>query len=210
MTGYVVEYLAAKHVQVSEKIVYFFCQHDDETSLKAATILGCLARQCLDQDVNTFNTLESEAVALSEDPQDMRRLVDLLCAVVKRTGRIIIVFDGLDECPHKEMMLVLRVFHNIMHQNPAGLKLYIAGDSRIADLVGTLLNPRYIVSTHSPKGATDLQDIVQQLVATKRDDGDFVVSDNRLYQEVVDALSAGTQGMSVSRWEAQHLFFTDA
>ncbi|THX33193.1 hypothetical protein D6D12_01670 [Aureobasidium pullulans] len=195
MTGYVVEYLAAKHVQVSEKIVYFFCQHDDETSLKAATILGCLARQCLDQDVNTFNTLESEAVALSEDPQDMRRLVDLLCAVVKRTGRIIIVFDGLDECPHKEMMLVLRVFHNIMHQNPAGLKLYIAGDSRIADLVGTLLNPRYIVSTHSPKGATDLQDIVQQLVATKRDDGDFVVSDNRLYQEVVDALSAGTQGM---------------
>ncbi|KAG9873607.1 hypothetical protein KCV02_g22822, partial [Aureobasidium melanogenum] len=66
-TAFVVEQLSAKSMQGSEKLVYFFCQYDNETSLKATTILRSIIRQLLNQDDRIFTEHQSKIDALLDN-----------------------------------------------------------------------------------------------------------------------------------------------
>jgi hypothetical protein len=78
---------------------------------------------------------------------------------------------------------------------PSGLKLYLAGDDRITDIITSLLTPNFVVNTQMPEAGLDLQELIQQLVTARRQDGDLVTRNPGLYQEVVDVLCTASKGM---------------
>lgn len=78
---------------------------------------------------------------------------------------------------------------------PSGLKLYLAGDGRVTDLIESFLDPGFVVSTNSPEAGLDLKELVQQLVDARRKEEDLVAGDPDLYQEIVDVLYTASQGM---------------
>jgi len=195
MTGYVVELLSAKYSQDTEKLAYFFCQYDNETSLKVTTILQSIVKQLLDQDDDTFTANESSIDALLDNPHDLSSLTDLLAHIVDSSKGVVVVLDGIDECSLTEMKLLLKSLRSLVRRQPSGLKLYLAGDSRITDLMKSSLNPDFVLSTRMPEAGSDLKMLVQQLVDARRDDEDLVVGDPRLYRDIVDVLFTGSQGM---------------
>ncbi|KAG9563865.1 hypothetical protein KCU71_g6443, partial [Aureobasidium melanogenum] len=195
MTAFVVEQLSAKPIQASEKLVYFFCQYDNETSLKATTVMRSIIRQLLDQDDRTFTENQPKIDALLDNLYDLSSLEALSFDIINRLKSVVVIIDGVDECSNPEMRLLVKTFRNLMLRNPSGLKLYLAGDDRITDIITSLLTPNFVVNTQMPEAGLDLQELIQQLVTARRQDGDLVTRDPGLYQEIVDVLCTSSKGM---------------
>jgi Cdc6-like AAA superfamily ATPase len=195
MTAYVIEALSAKYIQSSEKLVYFFCEYDNEHSSQATTIIQSIIRQLLDQEDDAFTANETSINELLKDPHDLGLLQNLLSDVIGSWHSVVVILDGLDECSLTELELLLKTLHNIIRRQTTGLKLYLSGDDRISDLVKSLLNPGFVVVARMPEAELDLVELVQQLVNARREDGDLVVDDHSLYQEVIDVLCTRSQGM---------------
>lgn len=195
MTGYVVESLAAMYSQSTEKLVYFFCQHDNKASLQAAAILRSIIRQLLDQDDGMYAANESSIDTLLDDPHNFVSLQEFLFNIVHRLQRTVIVIDGIDECSMAEIKSLLKTLRDLLLLQPSGLKVYLAGDDRITDLVQSLLKPDFVVTTHTLEAEIDLKELVQQLVDARREDEDLVAGDPDLYREIVDVLCTASQGM---------------
>ncbi|KAH0168500.1 hypothetical protein KCU67_g3455, partial [Aureobasidium melanogenum] len=195
MTAFVVEQLSAKPIQASEKLVYFFCQYDNETSLKATTVMRSIIRQLLDQDDRTFTENQPKIDALLDNLYDLNSLEALSFDIINRLKSVVVIIDGVDECSNPEMRLLVKTFRNLMLRNPSGLKLYLAGDDRITDIITSLLTPNFVVNTQMPEAGLDLQELIQQLVTARRQDGDLVTRDPGLYQEIVDVLCTSSKGM---------------
>jgi nucleoside-triphosphatase THEP1 len=195
MTAYVIEALSAKYIQSSEKLVYFFCQYDNEATLQAWFILQSIIRQLLDQEDDAFAANETSIDELLKNPYDLGLLEGLLSDVVGSWHNIVVVLDGIDECELTEQELLLKTLRNIIRRQATGLKFYLSGDDLITDLVQSLLNPGFVVSTRMPEAKADLVEFVHQLVNAKRESGDLVVGDPSLCQEVADVLCTGSQGM---------------
>lgn len=195
MTAFVVEQLPAKPIQDFEKLVYFFCQYDKATSLKATTVLRSITRQLLDQDDRVFAENESKIDALLEDLHDMSLLETVLADVIDCFKCVIVIIDGVDECSNSEMKLLVKVLRNLMLRTPSGLKLYLAGDDRITDIIMSSLTPSFIVNTHISEAGSDLHELIRQLVNARKEDGDLVTGDPGLHQEIIHVLCTKSQGM---------------
>lgn len=199
LTGFAVEHLVAEHSQAYTKIVYFFCQYDNEMSLQATTMVGSIIRQLLDQDTNLFRKNEHKVRDLVEQKHvELAQLESLLLDILADIDRTVMILDGLDECSDKEMKLIIKTLRSIKLQGPPGLKLYLAGDDRINDLITTFIEPAFVVHTQSTEATSDIEELVKQLVLTKKEDGDLKVGDMLLYDDIVETLSTGAQGMFVS------------
>jgi hypothetical protein len=194
MTAYVVESLSAKYSQGADKLVYFFCEYDNEISLQAMTILRSIVRQLLDQDDDRFIANENIIGNVLDDPHDLDSIGRLLSNIVQGLKNVVIILDGIDECSLPEIKLLLKTLRGLTLR-PSGLKLYLAGDNRITDLVRKFLNPGFSISTHTPEASSDLKELVHQLVEARREDEDLVAGDCSLYQEIVDVLCTASQGM---------------
>ncbi|TIA16985.1 hypothetical protein D6C80_04215 [Aureobasidium pullulans] len=195
MTGYIVQEMSAKSSPGTEKLAYFFCQHDNEASLQATTILKSIIKQCLDQDEKLYDANAFAIDALLESPNDLDGLEAFLSKLVSGLSRIVIILDGIDECSNKEMKTTLKSLRELVLQKTSGLKLYLAGDERITDLIASSLDPTHGINTGCLEARIDLQALVRQLVATKRQDEDLVIGDDHLHQEIVDVLCTASQGM---------------
>jgi hypothetical protein len=195
MTGYVVELLSAQCSQSTEKLVYFFCQYDNQTSLQATTILKSIVRQLLDYDDEVFRANQWKIDKVLEHPDGLGSIEYLLFSIIGSLKSVVVVLDGVDECSRVEMKSLFKTFRRLMDQYPSGVKLFLAGDSCISDLVISFLDPNFVVNTHMPEAGSDLEELIQQLVSARTEDGDLVAGDPALYQEIVDALCAASQGM---------------
>jgi Cdc6-like AAA superfamily ATPase len=135
MTAYVIEALSAKYIQSSEKLVYFFCQYDNEASLQAWFVLQSIIRQLLDQEDDAFAANETSIDELLRNPYDIGLLEGLLSDVVGSWHNVVVVLDGIDQCSLTELELLLKTLRNISRRQSTGLRLYLPGDDLITDLV---------------------------------------------------------------------------
>jgi Cdc6-like AAA superfamily ATPase len=71
MAAYVIEALSAKYIQSREKLVYFFCEYDNEHSTQAATVLKSIIRQLLDHEDAAFTANETSIDELLKNPHDL-------------------------------------------------------------------------------------------------------------------------------------------
>ncbi|THX20504.1 hypothetical protein D6D17_00616 [Aureobasidium pullulans] len=196
LTAYAVEHLSAQCSQTTAKVVYFFCQYNNEMSLQATTILRSIIRQLLDQDAILFKMNElSVKVLLEHNPLNMARLEALLLSVISNIGNTVVIIDGLDECSAKQMKLILRTLRNIQLHSPSRLKLYLAGDDRVTGLVKDYIQLDYTIQTQSAEASSDMEELIRQLVLTKQENGDLKVGNIHLYEQIVETLSKGAQGM---------------
>ncbi|KAG9757954.1 hypothetical protein KCU73_g4151, partial [Aureobasidium melanogenum] len=195
MTAFVVEQLSAHCNQCTEKLAYFFCQYDNETSLRATTILRSIIRQLLDQDDLIFTKHQSKIDALLENLHDLSLLEALFLEVVNCLKNVVVIIDGVDECSNAERKSLLKTLRNLMDGRPPGLKLYLAGDDRITGVIASFLAPSFVVNTRTPEAGSDLRVLIHQLVTALKDDGDLVTRDPSLYHEIVDILCTASQGM---------------
>lgn len=82
-----------------DSVAYFFIRHNDAESLKARTLVGCIARQILETlpDSTWPSKLQGWSSNLNTD-----KIVQLLKEVLPTDRRLILVIDGVDDWPEHQ------------------------------------------------------------------------------------------------------------
>ncbi|ERF74129.1 hypothetical protein EPUS_06398 [Endocarpon pusillum Z07020] len=179
----------------SARINYFFCRYDDETSLRATTILSSLIRQCLDVE-NLPTTVESRlAEYLKDPPLNALQLESLLQDVIALSEVHFVVIDGVDECRANERKTLFKVLHRLLERSGSTLKLLLISRDSISTEVKMLHRHFHHVQMSRPEASSDIEafikDEIQERVASK----ELVVGNSKLLKDIQDALVRGAQGM---------------
>ncbi|PMD45835.1 hypothetical protein L207DRAFT_453033 [Hyaloscypha variabilis F] len=177
---------------------YFFCRHDIADSLKARTILGCLARQLL-------QGLESVGEYGSSD-LDTDALYGELLRILPRNFRAYrIVLDGLDECDESERQELIRVLKKLQGifnvlvcisvRSTVNTKWTIGPDEFKTALYTTTPYTTTIWIIEIPANNPDIGEFIDAELETRLESGRLSIGDAAIILEIRDALEVGAQGM---------------
>lgn len=176
-------------------IVYFFCRHNIDESLKAQTIIGSIVRQLLTR-VADFTEIERQIVedysprsSLAVD-EGYRMLQDCFPAGLEA----FIILDGLDECTEKEKATVYDQLQTL--QKRFTLRICLSDrlelDTFFPARAAQLLNlHRLSVRNNAADIANFIDDELERLIKSNR----LRLTDPTLVLEIADALLEGAQGM---------------
>lgn len=173
-------------------VAYFFCRPDITESLKARTILGCLARQLLRQSTNLD---ELEAVVHGRfSVADPNQYLELLETVLPTDKAYYLIVDGLDGCESHER-------HNVVHQLQrlqSKFLLRICLSFRPEIDQASQINPddlkaRWILSM--PESNPDIERFINTELEARIESGKLSIGNPAIILEIRDALLAGAQGM---------------
>ena len=182
-------------------IRFFFCQYDNEDSLKAQTVLRTLIRQNLTVDAlpKDFEVLLSKH--LNQGTMEKEELKELLSKALGLVpNRQAIVIDGFDEMVPEERNTMLWVLKSLLSERP-GVKLFLSSRTDVEHEV------KWNSRSNSFKRTMNCQELEQDIsmyvktVLEERRDrppgtqGRLTVSDLSLLREIEVALIAGANGM---------------
>jgi len=176
---------------------FFFCQYDDQESLSARTILATLIRQCLDPSTLS-SQVEAHLGRLFEgslpDFDDLSDLMEKVSEVSDLSHEHFIVIDALDECDKGERGMLMLVLRRLLTSSRVNCKIFLASGPQLStELKG--LRPSYHLSMTSPEVDLDIKTYIENMIAEKTDNGELLVGQPQLRDEIQDALTKGAQGM---------------
>ncbi|KAH7129961.1 hypothetical protein B0J13DRAFT_598305 [Dactylonectria estremocensis] len=172
-------------------VAYFFCRYDIPEGLEARTIMGCLARQLLEQsgtrDGHDHIFLESAPV------MDVDRILEIILSVLPPDRVFYLILDGLDECNLDEQNTMLRCFDQVQSKAFANYKICVSVRSTPENLLR--FGKRFQWHTSMPENNEDIKEYIAAEVDQRLQDGRLVTGDPHLAQEIKQALSNGAHGM---------------
>lgn len=87
-------------------ISYFFCRSDNEELLSARNILGSLARQLVDTQVDQAENDDLETLHKVTQDLDTSEVTDFLLSHLMPDKNHYLILDGLDECDDRAIRAV--------------------------------------------------------------------------------------------------------
>ncbi|KAM0490259.1 hypothetical protein ACHAP8_011733 [Fusarium lateritium] len=166
--------------------LYFFSRHDNDESMRARTILGCLIRQLLEHVMSDvgFSHLFSETVS----DLDLDTIVDLFRQA--KPGEVSIVLDGLDECGLEAQQTVLTHLAKIQ---AFGYKICLS--VRTPENGPVWRTRPFDFHVYIPEENRDISDFIEVEVGRRVEDGRLVTRDPNLVEEIKTELTTGACGM---------------
>ncbi|KAK7756616.1 hypothetical protein SLS62_001453 [Diatrype stigma] len=172
-------------------VSYFFCRPEYSKSLRARTLMGCLAHQVLETcEPQAIERLWKETKPkLSEE--DIKALFS---ANIIKSQKLFLILDGIDECSPedreeiKEFLIYLQGFMSIKlcisHRQTAGSKSYGGmnswKDSRILEI---------------PDENPDIDQYIQAWLESSLESGQLSIGDPTVVLEIQQTLEAGAHGI---------------
>ena len=170
------------------RVVYFFCRYDLPTSMTARTILGCLARQLI-QDYTDMNAL------VKDIELDNPLTIEDISALIKKVGMIPIhfVLDGFDDCSSVAQQDIVSSLQNLQTSIPllTCIATRVQGDIFIDT---DALSIDYL-SAHIPIPNPDVDVYITNEVNEQLRLGNLIVRDDRLVEIIQHTLQSQASGM---------------
>ncbi|KAK5991924.1 Vegetative incompatibility HET-E-1-like protein [Cladobotryum mycophilum] len=172
-------------------VAYFFCQHDDDVSLLARTVLGSLAFQLL----RNLPDLSSAAECTENNGlSDAESICGLLKASLPASFQAYFVLDGLDECSGEEREVLLREIRRI--QDLFSLRVCVsfreeADNPHRLDSTPLARQERVRMPTNNPDIKRFICDELHRCINS----GTLVMGDLELLVEITNTLMDCAQGM---------------
>lgn len=169
-------------------VSYFFCQHEEPTSLQARTILGCIVRQILER---TLNNAENIPLDESSKPFDLDRVLGLFKESSSQAP-LYIILDGLYECPEKEINIVLKSIKQMQEINQS-LRFYYSNRQDAFQWAASILPPKGIIlmsDSNEDMGLYISESLYSRIVSE-----DLVIHDPKLIVQIEDTLIQKAKGM---------------
>ncbi|KAG7293254.1 hypothetical protein NEMBOFW57_003300 [Staphylotrichum longicolle] len=172
-------------------IAYFFIC-DDRESMRARTILGCLARQLL--EVLPHQTWNGDLLEQSTR-LDIEGITRLLCRLIPDSRRLVIVVDALDQCPRHERIELFKQLKCLRQT----FQVLVCGSLRVeANLQPEAdfqeLDPEFVfeIPLVNPEIARFVENQLQVLLQS----GELAVRDPNLVDEIRAVLLTGRWDVS--------------
>jgi ankyrin repeat domain-containing protein 50 len=181
-------------------VLYFFCRPGISESLKPRTIIGCLARQLLQQsgDFDNMDELIRETRPVY-DSDDLIRMIHRTLSV--STKAYYFVPDGVDECAENEKEEIFRLLKRL--QGKSDLLLCVSFRDTVPETMKQVeVFPPIFMGKYAPLRTLpipaenpDIQDFIDAELEARLESGKLSVSNPAIILEIRDALEGGTQGM---------------
>ena len=143
-------------------------------------------------------SIETSLVNLLKIPcPEAQDLGTLLKDVLVVTKCSFIFIDAIDECSKFEWKVLLGVLRDIVISYSGVIKVFLAVRQGIAEEVGKIFSSHYQVSMSSSKADSDIETYIKDVLAEKRSNGELVVGNPELLNEMTDALVQQANGMLV-------------
>ena len=185
----------------SDSVVFFFCQHENQESLQARTIIGSLAKQLI-QDVSgaAFTDLQTEEI-------DMDTIVILLGRCFHTEHRVFILLDGLDECQESQTQEVFRALESITETSSIQMKLFWSCRPSTTYSLPSAFSPTQKIdleeAVHRQKIAGDICKFLQVSLEESLDGETpkLQIDDPTLPLIILEHLEQEAHGMYVRDWQ---------
>lgn len=186
-----------EHLAPGDVVSYFFCRFDEEESLQAKTVRGCIARQLLQSlPVDKFQKLDHENIHKAT-------LINFLTASLTSENRHFIILDGLDECPEQQTGEIVEFLRDILSCSGSGVKIF--GNSRPNPpnwILKHLLVQQYIDlqgAENQRKVASDIERFVDTTLTDylNGEEPELQLSEPQLVLTIRDVLTGKADGMYV-------------
>ncbi|KAF9770549.1 hypothetical protein IL306_011888 [Fusarium sp. DS 682] len=179
--------------QGNPPVAYFFCRQDAPKSLRARTILGCLARQLLCM-IGELTTISEDFTVAGPPVLDSDGIIHLLNRTLKPTCRAYFILDGLDECDENQREDMIRRLREIQSVFPLLVCLSFRQETGNA----LTLRPEHFAKPSIisiPENNPDIAEFIQTELERQVEFGRLRVGEPTLVLEIRDALLERAQGM---------------
>lgn len=175
----------------SDAVAYFFCRHDEATSLETRSILGSIARQILDH----IKSYRVDAVAETrlgtiDTDQILQYLQEL---PPSNSQRYYIIIDGLDECEEKERRLLLQCLKELLTSKHI-FQVYCSSRPDVFRWAHTVLESQWNVSMSS-RTNVDIEEYVKDSLVKNLELGTLAIGDPTIILKIQDTLLEKADGM---------------
>ncbi|KAJ5902812.1 hypothetical protein N7495_003340 [Penicillium taxi] len=140
----------------NEILTYYFCRVDDEAFLSARNILGSLARQMIDNQIDQgkYETL----LALEESSRNLSTndVISFLLSRLEADKKYYVILDGLDECEDHQIQAVGQALAELCNSCLEGFKILCAGRPGLERKLLKANIPQYIVTVNKEKVESDI------------------------------------------------------
>ncbi|CAG8126012.1 unnamed protein product [Penicillium nalgiovense] len=193
----VVDHLRLHAARKGNEIVsYYFCRLDNEASLSARNILGSLARQILDTQIeqSEYETLLSLQKTTGDFNSTTEVVHFLLSQLQAGEGtKYYVVVDGLDECDGSQVQAVAQAMVELC-SNYIGFKVLCAGRPGLEKTFKST-TPQYRIMVNEEKVKTDMDHYITQTLYKCLEDEVLTLGDQAIVTEIYDTLRVKADGM---------------
>jgi len=126
---------------------------------------------------------------------DAEDLEPLLLDISTTSGTMIFVIDGFDECARAERIIVLKMLHRLMSSSQTMIKIFLSSREDVIGDIGRVFNTCWQVSMDCEEARADVLTYVNDIIAEKVEEGELVVGDIQLIQNIRNVLVRGAKGM---------------
>jgi Cdc6-like AAA superfamily ATPase len=179
----------------SDIISYYFCQPDLPESLRARNILGSLARQVL--DIQIEHAKDDLLVSLHHNSQelDAADVIDFLIPHLEDDKTYYVIIDGIDDCERGDIQEISRLLSRLCGSRVMDLKVLCSGRPELEKELFRIHKPRYKLNLTERHTGPD----IEQYIATTLDQclevDQLKLSDPTLVLTIAKALQEGSDGM---------------
>ncbi|KAB8237280.1 uncharacterized protein BDW43DRAFT_203558 [Aspergillus alliaceus] len=176
-------------------ISYYFCRADNALTLSARSILGSLARQILDSQIE--NAEHDSLRVLDKDSRDLdvTDVIDFLLSHLQVGKTYYLVLDGLDECDRAEIQMVARSLAQLCDKRVSDFKIICAGRPELEKELWRVLTPKYKIQVTERKVESDMDLYIATILSRCLEEEQLKLGDPKLIMVIVQALREGSKGM---------------
>lgn len=181
--------------ETSDIISYYFCRADNDASLSARSILGCITRQLLDAQIE--HAEDDNLLGLHEDSRDLdtAEVVEFLLSRLEADKRYYLILDGLDECDSSEVRKVALSIAQLCNKRVGDFKILCAGRPELENQLFRVARPKYKISVTEGKVELDMDHYIATILGRCLEEGQLKLVDPKLIVKISITLREGSHGM---------------
>jgi Skp family chaperone for outer membrane proteins len=179
----------------SDTISYYFCQSDLPESLRARDILGSLARQLLETQIE--HAKDDLLVNLHDNSQDLNTedVADFLISHLEADKTYYVIIDGLDECENSDVQAISRLLSRLCGSRPKDLKILCSGRPELEKELFRIHKPGYKLNLTQRHTGPDIGRYITSTLDQCLETNQLKLSNPTLVLTIAKALQEGSDGM---------------
>ncbi|KAF3808773.1 hypothetical protein GCG54_00010964 [Colletotrichum gloeosporioides] len=188
-----VEHIYAHERRARENVTFFFPHFADQTPLSAETTLRSIIRQSLDL-VRLSSDWETRLIELDRKPSsELGELTSLLRQVIDQSDTFYIFIDALDEFEPAERRALLDSLVSVA--SGSRLRVFVSSRESMSGELRGWIPTIEIVLMASPEAKIDIATFVQEILQRRQQNGDLMVQDQHIVDDIRQALINRADGM---------------
>ncbi|KAJ5937238.1 hypothetical protein N7454_004893 [Penicillium verhagenii] len=176
-------------------ISHHFCCADNKATLSARNIIGSLACQILDSQINSHHIEDLQSLYDKTQDLDTEDVTELVLSRLEDDKSFFIVIDGLDECDEKECYEVIANLMRLHEYDARTIKIFFASRPDIEAQLFSATKPQYRVMVTEERVKPDMDTYIDVMLSRCLEEGKLKLRDGTLIVKISQALRDGSGGM---------------